>query len=70
MWKKNNIKIIKKHKTLIYSTLIKLAFQMAFFHWNIHGKKSNIYIIQNIILLIYLFKIASLIEDALTTLTK
>ena len=29
--KKNNIKIIKKNKTLIYSTLIKLAFQMVFF---------------------------------------
>jgi hypothetical protein len=30
--KKNNIKIIKKNKTL-------MAFQMAFFHWNMHGKK-------------------------------
>jgi hypothetical protein len=70
MWKKNNIKIIKKHKTLIYSTLIKLDFQIAFFYWNIHGKKSYIYIIQNTILSIYLFKITSLIEDALTTLTK
>ena len=29
---KKNIKIIKKYKTLIYSTLIELAFQMAFFH--------------------------------------
>jgi hypothetical protein len=65
MWKKNNIKIIKKHKTLIYSALIKLVFQMVFFYWNIHGKKSYIYIIQNVILSIYLFKIASFIEDAL-----
>jgi hypothetical protein len=67
MWKKNNIKIIKK-KTLIYSTLIELAFQMAFFHWNIHGKKSYIYTIQNTILSIYLFEIESLIGDALTRL--
>jgi hypothetical protein len=29
---KNNIKIIKKNKTLIYYILIELAFQMAFFH--------------------------------------
>jgi hypothetical protein len=36
--KKNNIKIIKKNKTL-------MAFQMAFFHWNMHGKKSYIYTI-------------------------
>ena len=65
MWKKNNIKIIKKNKTLLYSTLIELAFQMAFFHWNMHGKKSYIYTIQNAILSIYLFKIASPIGDAL-----
>jgi len=45
MWKKNNIKIIKKNKTLIYSTLIKLAFQIIFFHWNMHDKKSYIYTI-------------------------
>jgi hypothetical protein len=30
--KKNNIKIIKKNKTL-------MAFQMIFFHWDMHGKK-------------------------------
>jgi hypothetical protein len=34
---KNNIKIIKKNKTLIYSTLIELVFQIAFFYWSIHG---------------------------------
>jgi hypothetical protein len=45
MWKKNNIKIIKKNKTLIYSTLIELTFQMVFFHWNMHDKKNYIYII-------------------------
>ena len=66
--KKNNIKIIKKNKTLLYSSLIKLAFQMAFFHWNMHSKKSYIYTIQNAILSIYLFKIASLIGDALNEL--
>jgi hypothetical protein len=66
MWKKNNIKIIKKNKTLIYSTLIELAFQMAFFHWNIHGKKSYIYTIQNAILSSCLFKIAFFIGDVLT----
>ena len=38
---------------------------MAFFHWNIHGKKSYIYTIQNTILSICLFKIASPIGDAL-----
>ena len=65
MWKKNNIKIIKNNKTLIYSTLIELAFQMAFFHWNIHGKKNYIYTIQNVILSICLFEIASPIADAL-----
>jgi hypothetical protein len=43
--KKNNIKIIKKNKTFIYSTLIELAFQMTFFHWNMHDKKSYIYTI-------------------------
>ena len=30
--KKNNIKIIKKNKTLIYYTLIELAFQIVFFY--------------------------------------
>jgi hypothetical protein len=29
--KKNNIKIIKKSKTLTYSTIIELTFQMVFF---------------------------------------
>jgi len=62
---KNNIKIIKKNKILIYSTLIELAFQMAFFHWNMHGKKSSIYIIQNAILSIYLLKIVFFIGDAM-----
>jgi len=39
---------------------------MAFLHWSIHDKKkSYIYTIQNAILSIYLFKIASPIEDAL-----
>jgi len=38
MWKKNNIKIINKNKIL-------MAFQIAFFHWNMHGKKSYIYTI-------------------------
>jgi hypothetical protein len=66
MWKKNIIKIIKKNKTLIYYTLIEYNFQMTFFHWSIHGKKKNIYTIQNIILLIYLFKITSLIGDTLS----
>ena len=66
MLKKNNIKIIKKNKTLIYSTLIELAFQMAFFHWNMHSKKNYIYIIQNFILLICLFKISSTMGDALS----
>jgi hypothetical protein len=67
MWKKNNIKIIKK-KTLIYSTLIELAFQMVFFHWNMHGKKSYIYTIQNAILSICLFEIASPIGGHLASL--
>ena len=67
MEKKITSKSLKKNKTLIYSTLIELAFQMVFFHWNIHGKKSYIYIIQNVILSIYLFEIASLIRDALIT---
>ena len=39
---------------------------MAFFHWNIHGKKNYIYTIQNAILLIYLFGIASSIGDGLS----
>jgi len=43
--KKITLKSLKKNKTLIYSTLIELAFQMAFFHWNMHGKKSYIYTI-------------------------
>jgi hypothetical protein len=68
MWKKNNIKIIKKNKTLIYSTLIELAFQMTFFHWNLHGKKIYIYTIQNAILSICLFKIASPLGDALNVI--
>ena len=38
--KKNDIKLIKKNKTLISPTPI-LAFQMAFFHWSIHGKKKS-----------------------------
>jgi hypothetical protein len=38
MEKKKEIKLAKKNKTLISPTLI-LAFQMAFFHWSIHGKK-------------------------------
>ena len=38
---------------------------MTFFHWNIHGKKSYIYTIQNVILSICLFEIASPIADAL-----
>ena len=42
-----------------------MAFQMDFFHWNMHGKKSYIYTIQHAILSICLFKIASPIEDAL-----
>jgi len=59
-------KSLKTNKTLIYSTLIELALQMAFFHWNIHGKKSYIYTIQNAILSICLFEITSPIRDALT----
>jgi len=56
MWKKNNIKIIKKNKTLIYSTLIELTF----FSIRIYMVKKNyIYIIENVILSIYLFEIAS-----------
>jgi hypothetical protein len=43
--KKKISKSLKKNKTFIYSTIIELAFQMAFFHWNIHGKKSYIYTI-------------------------
>jgi hypothetical protein len=39
---------------------------MAFFHWNIHGKKSYIYTIQNAILSSCLFKIAFFIGDVLT----
>ena len=66
--KKITSKSLKKNKTLLYSTLIELAFQMAFFHWNMHGKKSYIYTIQNVILSICLFKIASPIRDALTLL--
>jgi hypothetical protein len=62
MWKKNIIKIIKKNKILIYYILIELNFQMSFFHWSIHDKKKYI---QNVILSIYLFKITSLIRDAL-----
>ena len=41
-----------------------MALQMAFFHWNRYGKKSYIYTIQNAILLICLFKIASPLGDA------
>ena len=56
MWKKNNIKIIKKNKTLIYSTLIELTF----FSIRIYMVKKNyIYTIENAILSIYLFEIAS-----------
>ena len=69
MWKKITSKSLKKNKTLLYSTLIELAFQMAFFHWNMHGKKSYIYTIQNAILSICLFKIASPIGDALRVLS-
>jgi DNA-binding ferritin-like protein len=38
-------KSLRKNKTLIYSIPIQLAFQIAFFHWNIHGKKFYIYTI-------------------------
>jgi hypothetical protein len=38
MEKKITLKSLKKNKTL-------MAFQMAFFHWNMHGKKSYIYTI-------------------------
>jgi hypothetical protein len=68
MWKKKTSKSLKKNKTLIYSTLIELAFQMAFFHWNLHDKKSYIYTIQNTILSICLFKIASPLGDALNVI--
>jgi hypothetical protein len=66
MEKEITSKLLRKNKALIYSTIIELTFQMAFLHWSIHDKKkSYIYTIQNAILSIYLFKIASPIEDAL-----
>jgi hypothetical protein len=66
MEKEITSKLLRKNKALIYSTIIELTFQMAFLHWSIHDKKKNyIYTIQNAILSIYLFKIASPIEDAL-----
>jgi len=43
--KKITLKSLKKNKTLIYSTLIELTFQMVFFHWNMYGKKNYIYTI-------------------------
>jgi hypothetical protein len=68
MEKEITSKSLRKNKALIYSTIIELTFQIAFLHWSIHDKKkkrSYIYTIQNAILSIYLFKIASPIEDAL-----
>jgi hypothetical protein len=66
MKKRITSKSLRKNKALIYSIIIELTFQMVFLHWSIHDKKkSYIYTIQNAILSIYLFKIASPIEDAL-----
>jgi hypothetical protein len=66
MKKRITSKSLRKNKALIYSTIIELTFQMVFLRWSIHDKKKNyIYTIQNAILSIYLFKIASPIEDAL-----
>ena len=53
--KKNNIKIIRKNKTLFYSTLIELTFQMVFFYWNIYILKKIIFILFKMLFYQFIF---------------
>jgi len=51
MWKKKiTSNLLRNNKTLVSSTPIYLALQMAFFHWNRYDKKNYIYTIQNAML--------------------
>jgi hypothetical protein len=43
--KKITSKSLRKNKKFIYSTIIELAFQIAFFHWIIYGKKKPIFLL-------------------------